>query len=256
MNRKLLFYLLVFDAVFIAGLFLFLGFDWYWSLIAFLFPLGFIVIASSKIQWNFFLQAIPSAKTCEPKIVLTFDDGPHPVYTPQVLEILNKYEIKASFFLIGKNAKQYPYLVERIVEAGHTIGNHSFSHSNTIDFKNKHGWVKELEETDQEIRKITGKTPKFFRPPFGVTTPHLALAIKQTQHLVIGWNVRSFDTSAKNPQKVVTKVLAEIKPGSIVLLHDRHELIIPILEQLLPELARKNFTFVTVNDLIDEKPYV
>ena len=80
----------------------------------------------------------------------------------------------------------------------------------------------------------------------------MAAAIRETGHLVIGWNVRSFDTSTKNPQKVVQKILRETQAGSILLLHDRHENILPILEQLLPELQRKNYTFVTVNERNDE----
>ncbi len=255
MNRKLLFYLLTFDAFIIAGIIIYLGFDWYWGLIGFLIPLGFIAIASSKIQWNFFLKAVHSGKQNERKIALTFDDGPHPVYTPLVLDFLKKHQIKASFFLIGKNVKSYPYLLERIIKEGHTVGNHSFSHSKTIDFKSKNGWLKELEETDLEIQKFIGKKPKFFRPPFGVTTPHLASAINHTKHVVIGWNLRSFDTSQKDPQAVSEKIIQNVKPGTTLLLHDCHERILPILEQILPQLENKNFTFVTVNELIDEEPY-
>lgn len=255
MAKKLIFYLLVFDAFFIAGLLLLLGFDWYWSLLGLL-PIGFIALASSQIQWNFFLPAVHSVQITENKVALTFDDGPHPVYTPQVLDILKKYNAKAGFFLIGKNVRQNPHLTERIIKEGHTIGNHSFTHSKTIDFKDKKGWLKELEETDSEIQKITGNRPRFFRPPYGVTTPHLGSAIEKSGHLVIGWDVRSFDTTTKNPQALAEKVIKKTKNGSIILLHDRHEMIVPILEQLLPELARKNFTFVAVNDLIDEQPYV
>lgn len=252
MQKKLIFYMLIFDAFFIAGIFLFLDFPWYFILIGILPPLVFLAIACSKIQWNFFIPAVHSINTNELKIALTFDDGPHPVYTPQVLDLLKNHEAKASFFLIGKNVKDYPFIVERIKDEGHTIENHSFSHSKTIDFKSKKGWIKEIEATDFEIQKITGEKPKFFRPPYGVTTPHLAAAIRETGHLVIGWNVRSFDTSTKNPQKVVQKILRETQAGSILLLHDRHENILPILEQLLPELQRKNYTFVTVNERNDE----
>jgi len=248
--------MLIFDAFFIAGILLYLEMDWYWALLGFLIPLGFIALASSQIQWNFFLSAIHSGQASGNKISLTFDDGPHPVYTPQVLDFLKTQDAKATFFLIGKNVKQYPYLVERIVKEGHTIGNHSYSHSKTIDFKSKNNWLKELNETDSEIQKITGKQPRFFRPPFGVTTPHLASAIEKTKHLVIGWNVRSFDTTKTSPEKINRKILAQTKSGSIILLHDRHENIVPILEQLLPELASKSYTFVTVNELIDEKSYV
>ena len=186
---------------------------------------------------------------------MTFDDGPHPIYTPKVLELLKKHRAKASFFLIGENLKKHPYLVERILDEGHSIGNHSFTHSKTIDFKGKARWLKEIEETDLEIQKITGKKPKFFRPPYGVTTPHLADALEKTGHLTIGWNQRTYDTILRNPKKILSKLRKNLKAGDIVLLHDSHENIIPILEHLLPEVERKNLSFVTINELINEEPY-
>lgn len=251
----------VFSAIILSLILIALGLIWNSNLnsnfifLPIIIWLIFVSIASSKIQWNFFLTAIHSGKTSEPKIALTFDDGPHPVYTPQVLDFLKQNKIKASFFCIGKNVKDFPHLVKRILDEGHTIGNHSFTHSKTIDFKNKKSWIEEIEKTDLEIEKIGGMKPQFFRPPYGVTTPHLASALKRTQHLVIGWNVRSFDTSSKNPSKTVRKICKKIRPGSIVLLHDRHENILPILEQLLPKIRDKNFTFVTVNELIHGEPF-
>ncbi len=256
MTKKLIFYLLIFDAFLIAGILLYFGIDWFWAVFPFAALFGFVALACSKIQWNFFVSAIHSGNNSTQKIALTFDDGPDPNYTPQVLDILKKHNAKATFFLIGKNIKQYPNLAERIEKEGHTIGNHSFSHSNFIDFKSKKGWIEELEQTDLEIQKATGRKPKFFRPPFGVTTPHLATALKNTKHLVIGWNVRSFDTSSRNPSKTVKKICKKIRSGSIVLLHDRHENIVPLLEQLLPEIERKNLSFATVNELINEEPYI
>ena len=255
MKFKLIFYMLILDVFFLCGILSAFGVSWYWLILSVLPILVFLVLACSRIQWNFFLKGIHSGNSTQNKIALTFDDGPHPVYTPQVLDFLDKHSIKATFFCIGKNVKQYPYLVERIIKEGHTIGNHSFSHSNFIDFKNKNGWLKEIEATDLEIQKITGQKPRFFRPPFGVTTPHLARAIKKTQHLVIGWNVRSFDTRNLPAEKIVRKISPKIQAGSIILLHDRHERILPILEQLLPEIAQKNLSFTTINELINEKPY-
>jgi peptidoglycan/xylan/chitin deacetylase (PgdA/CDA1 family) len=169
---------------------------------------------------------------------------------------LERHNAKATFFCIGKNVQNYPEIIKKIIENGHTIGNHSFSHSDFIDFNGKKTWLKEIEKTDSEIQQITGFKPKLFRPPFGVTTPHLADALRKSGHISVGWNIRTYDTILKSPEKIVQKVLKNVKPGSIVLLHDCHENIIPILENLLPGLARKNFSFVTVNELIDEKPYI
>ena len=255
MKRKLLFYILIFDSFFLAGIFWFLGFSWIWILIPFLILLVFIAVVSSKIQLNFFVPAIHSGDSSTQKIALTFDDGPHPKYTPQVLDILKKHDVKATFFLIGKNIKQYPNLAERIVNEGHTIGNHSFTHSKTIDFKNQNGWKKEIENTDLEIRKILGKKPKFFRPPYGVTTPHLAGALKKSEKKTIGWSQRTYDTMSISPMKIKEKIIKNLKSGDIILLHDTHENIVPLLEHLLPEIEHKNLSFATVNEMINEEPY-
>ena len=231
------------------------NFSWNLLWIPVLSWLVFVALASVNIRWNFFVKSIHSGKSNEQKIALTFDDGPHPVYTPMVLELLEKYHAKATFFCIGKNVQENPEVLKEILEKGHTIGNHSFTHSNFIGFNGKRSWLNELKKTDAEIEKATGIRPKFFRPPFGVTTPHLADALRKSGHLSIGWNIRTYDTVLKSPEKIVQNILKQINPNSIVLLHDRHEIILPILEQLLPILARQNFESVTINELIDEKPY-
>jgi len=214
-----------------------------------------VSLVSANIRWNFFIKSVHKGSRADRKIALTFDDGPHPVYTLKVLEILKKYNAKATFFCIGKNIQNHPKIVQQIFKNGHSIGNHSFTHYKTIDFKSKSGWIKELKKTDSEIRKITGKKPRFFRPPFGVTTPHLADALRKSGHINIGWSQRTYDTILRDFHKINRKILKNAKPSDIILLHDHHENIVPLLEQLLPELARKNFTFTTVNELIDEEPY-
>lgn len=256
MNRIIIFYLLLFDAFFVAGLFVFLGYPWYWVILHIVIFLLITGIFVSNIYFNIFVPSIHKKETSELKIALTFDDGPHPIYTPIVLNILKKHNAKASFFLIGKNIQAYPYLVERIIGEGHTIGNHSYSHSNTIGFKSKKGWLEEIQSTNEILQRQFGILPRFFRPPFGITTPHLASALKKTEMLSIGWSHRTFDTAVKDVNKIENSILNNIKPGTIILMHDSHERIQPLLEQLLPKLAHKNFSFVTVNELINEKPYV
>lgn len=225
-----------------------------WPGVYILFPLILWAIVvppgSFNIQWNFFLNAISKGNPAGNKIALTFDDGPHPEYTPRVLELLEKYDAKASFFCIGKKVKKHPAVLQEIHLKGHNIGNHSFSHGYWIDFNGKNSWLREIDFTDREIEKVIGRKPRFFRPPFGVTTPHLAKAIRKRHHRVIGWNLRSFDT-VKNPNLVVDKILKNVSPGSILLLHDHLPGILTILEQLLPELLARNFTFVTLEELID-----
>ena len=206
------------------------------------------------MSWGFFLKAVTSnPDITEKKIAITFDDGPNPQYTPIVLQLLENYDAKASFYCIGKQVKKYPELLKLISDRGHEIGNHSYSHEWTIDFKSTEDWLTELKNTDQAIFKVTGKKTESFRPPFGVTTPHLAKAITVTGHKVIGWNIRSFDMVLKNPNIVLNRIVKKVKPGAIILLHDKHERIEIVLEQLLQFLKKQDYQMVTIKELLDEK---
>lgn len=256
MKFKLLNYTILISILIILGLIFWCNFSWFFVFIPVIIWFTIVSIASFNIQWDFFLDAVSKGNSSENKIALTFDDGPHREFTPKVLELLQKFNAKGTFFCIGKNVKINPEILQLIDSENHTIGNHSFSHSKNIGFSGKKNWLEEINAADLEIQKIISKKPKFFRPPFGVTTPHLAKSIRETNHQMIGWNVRSFDTiSTQNPEKIVNRILKKVKPGSIVLLHDHLPQIIPILEILLPELQKRNFTFVTVDELINSNPY-
>ncbi len=220
--------------------------------------IGLAIIAwgAFHIQANFFLEATHQGDATHRQIALTFDDGPHPVYTPQVLELLDRHHAKATFFCIGKHAAQYSGIVKQAHNAGHAIGSHSYSHAATIDFNGKARWIEELQQTDTAIAQAISRKPKFFRPPFGVTTPHLAKAIRTSGHRAIGWRVRPYDTlESRSPKRIVHAILRRVRPGAIILLHDTHDRIIPILEQLLPKLQHRGYTLATVAELIDQDAY-
>lgn len=256
MKFKIINFIILISILILSGLILKYNLNWIYIFIPIIIWLLIVSIASFNIQCNFFLNFISKGNPEGNKIALTFDDGPHPEFTPKVLVLLEKFNAKATFFCIGENVENYSDVLIKISENQHTIGNHSYTHSNKIDFNNKDGWLDEIISTDLAIQYTINKIPRFFRPPFGVTTPHLAKAINATNHLVIGWNVRSFDTVQNHtPERIVSRILKQIKPGSIILLHDHIPKIIPILEQLLPELQKRNFNFVTVDELINSKPY-
>lgn len=218
--------------------------------------LGVLAWGAFHIQANFFLKATHQGNTEGQQIALTFDDGPHPIYTPQVLKLLDHYNAKATFFCIGKNVAKHPDIVKQLHDAGHTVGNHSYSHAATIDFHGKSAWLGELQQTDTVIEQAIGRGPRFFRPPYGVTTPHLANAIRTSGHRTIGWRVRPYDTlKNRTPNHIAQTILKKVKPGSIILLHDTHNRMVPVLEQLLPELHQRGYRLVTVAQLIDQDAY-
>jgi len=235
----------------LAALFYDLSFGW--AILVVLFWLGSVVWGSLTIQSGYFVKTYNSG-TSQNQIALTFDDGPHPA-TLQVLELLERHKAKATFFCIGKQIEKHPEIFKKIIENGHTVGNHSYSHSNYFGFFPSEKVKNELDLTDALITKHTGKKPLFFRPPFGVTNIHIKLALKKTKHFTIGWNIRSLDTTIKSEEAILKRILKRLKPGSIVLLHDTSQRTVNVLEQLLIHLDRENFQPVTVDQLLNIPAY-
>ena len=149
---------------------------------------------------------------------LTFDDGPNEPYTSQILDILKEFQIKASFFVCGKNVEYYPETTRKIVSEGHVIGNHSFFHSRFLSFT---GFLaKEIEKTDEIIFKTTERKTKLFRPPWGVVTPWLKNYLKENDYKLFLWDIAPWDWIKSSPEKISKRVLDKIKPNNIILLHD------------------------------------
>lgn len=193
-------------------------------------------IGSFCIGLNYHLQAKNKLISSD-RIALTFDDGPHPQFTPQILDLLKTYKVKATFFCIGKNLKKYPELAQRIVDEGHSLGNHSYTHSYFFSFYPTKKIKTELDLTSQLIALYTNNN-EIFRPPYGVTNPAIARA--STTYKVIGWDVRSLDTVIKNPSKISARIIKRLNPGSIVLMHDTHKQTLPALENVLRYLKKNN----------------
>ncbi len=194
------------------------------------------------IGLNFHIDSINSLNTDSKQVMLTFDDGPHNPNTPIVLEILKKHNVKAVFFLIGKNIPGNESIVKQIVEEGHQIGNHSFSHDYWIDV-----WpTKKVTEDFLECQKLIHQfqpASKLFRPPYGVTNPNIASAVKKLHLQSIGWNIRSYDTSIKDVEKIKQRILSQLKPGAIILLHDRLDFMPGLLEVLIPAIKARGYNF-------------
>ncbi|UII34794.1 polysaccharide deacetylase family protein [Fulvivirga ulvae] len=237
--------------VIIASIFLldyFLPVHWVFYVITSIAFVAFLVIGSSVMRYNIFIPAFTSPEDVENKIAITFDDGPHQ-FTESVLDILRKYKSKASFFLIGKHLEKNPKIAQRIVDEGHVVGNHSYSHHKFFSLFSKKCIAAEIEKTNALITDTTGRTIDYFRPPYGVTNPAIAAAVKATGMKVIGWNLRSFDTSGADHEKIIKRVIPKIKPGSVILLHDNREQTPEILEAILLHAKKKNYKCVTIDEI-------
>lgn len=227
-----------------------------WSISYFIwgFVVWFLLVlyGSFFIQSNYHLKALTKVKTGKNLVAITFDDGPSS-FTKEVLDILDKYQAKATFFCVGKNIESNPELFKLILEKGHLVGNHTYSHSNNIGFSRTHTVKAEIDKNDEIIEKYSGSKPKYYRPPFGVTNPRIARALNKTQHEVIGWNIRSLDTFIHDEDKIYNRIIRQIRPGSIILLHDTSERSVHVLERLLIHLDSMNYRSITVDELLKEK---
>jgi peptidoglycan/xylan/chitin deacetylase (PgdA/CDA1 family) len=189
------------------------------------------------------------------KIALTFDDGPHPRLTPKILDILKRYHIHATFFIIGKNAELYPHLVERILSEGHEIGNHTYSHNKVVgcDF----GQIKrEVEHCESVIYEIADYKTKLIRPPEGFLDDNVKAIAQQMDYNIILWNIDTLDWAHKSPADICQNISKNISQGSIILMHDYIGYHSPTPEALalfIPVLLERGYQFSVVSDLIGSK---
>lgn len=209
---------------------------------------------SRKIQ--FAGELINRVNTSEKVIALTFDDGPMPIYTEKVLEKLEPFGIKATFFLTGEAIENNPDLAKVIVKCGHQIGNHSYSHKKMVFVSSK--FVKdEIDKTNQLILETGYKGDTIFRPPYGKKLFTLPLYLRKKSIPTIMWDIepeKFVDTN--DPQNIVDYAVKNTKPGSIILLHpmfQSRKTTIESIPLMVEKLLKKGFKFVTVSELIDVK---
>ncbi len=236
-------------------LWLILHYAVFWFLLAVIVGIGITAWGAFDIRLGYFTDTFYRRKHQRGKtIALTFDDGPTP-FTAQILDLLRQYEAKATFFCIGRQVAQYPELAQRIVQEGHTIANHTYNHSTFFGFQSEAKVLEELQQGDGIIKKIVGKKPKFFRPPFGITNPSVAKAVKQTKHQLIGWSNRSLDTVTFAEEKIYDRVLRKLQTGDIVLFHDTSSRTVHVISRLLPYLKEQGYDLVSVDDLLTLHAY-
>jgi len=192
------------------------------------------------------------------RIALTFDDGPCAGYTEQILDILRHREVKATFFVCGQNVERSPEILRRVQAEGHTIGNHGYSHPFPF-FRSRHFFAREIDLTQEAIAKVTGKRPKFFRPPFGARWLGLQPVLKARGLSLVNWSDTGYDWKLDTPG-IVRETLKALGPGSIILLHDGGRVYPPqrvdrsptvkALPAILEGAAKAGFTFVSLDELL------
>ena len=197
--------------------------------------------------------AFRSVKNSDMKIALTFDDGPHPALTQRILDILARYNVKATFFMVGVNVENYPDAARAVFEAGHEIGNHTYSHR--ILNRLTHEEIDaEIEGCESVLEELCEYRPRLFRPPQGAINPQVEADADQNDYSLILWSLDTRDWEDKNAARIAREVVSSAKAGDIILMHDYigHGSRTPeALEILLPELLARGFKPVTVSELTD-----
>lgn len=189
-------------------------------------------------------------------VALTFDDGPDRRFTPRVLDVLKRHDVKATFFLMGSRAKALPDVTKRIRNEGHDIGNHTYWHPNFE--KESIGRLEwEVLETEKVLEDIVGYRPKLFRSPYGFLNEPIVRKLGQMNSMAIGWSVDSLDWMQLDSNRVQKNVLSNMHPGAVVLMHSgghwTQDLsgMVEALDAIIPRLKKDGMTFVTVSEMFD-----
>src|SRR5688572_2761957 len=228
---------------------------WWYALVGIIY-LNIQAYGAAVLSAEFFMPVKFQGDRASNKIAITFDDGPIPVMTEKILDVLKTHKAPAAFFCIGNRVNDYPALTKRIYDAGHLIGNHSYWHGAMFDLQSADKIAKELRDTDSAIEKVIHKKPNFFRPPYGVTNPMVATAVAKGGYKTIGWTIRSFDTMTKNGNVLLERITKSLKGGDVILFHDYSTATLEILPAFLDEVAKLGLKIVRVDELLKEKAYV
>ena len=211
---------------------------------------GILAITQSSLTTPSLVRAPGTyykANTQEKVIALTFDDGPDPIDTPEVLNILKTKNVRATFFVLGQAAQANPYLLKRLVMEGHEIGNHSFSH----DYQQRR-LVQEIKKTDQEVFVSTGTHTYFYRPPGGFLSKTQLETVKKNGHIVALWSVDSKDWRNPGVKQIVDNVIKNVFPGAIILLHDggyQRTQTVKALGPIIDALQDRGYRLATLSEL-------
>ena len=188
----------------------------------------------------------PKPTTSTKRVALTFDDGPHPKVTQQILKTLKKYNAKATFFVLGESVEKNPNVLKEVFNAGHEIGNHTYSHPKLTTLTNKQIQT-QVESTNKAVKSITGNNPTVFRPPYGSYDKTVSSQLNVPNVL---WTVDTLDWKHRDPKKTLQIVKSNVKNGSIILMHDIHQSTADALDSVISTLQKQGYEFVTVSEIL------
>ena len=200
------------------------------------------------------ITKLPAAAAARNEVSLNFDDGPDPEVTPQVLDMLDRYDARASFFCIGSKAAQFPVLVKEIVHRGHSVENHTQRHSHAFAFFGPQGLDREVGASQRTLTELAGRPPAFFRAPAGFRSPFLDRVMAAFGLHYVSWTRRGFDTVSGDARGVLTRLTRGLAAGDILLMHDGgpardrdgDPVVIAVLPRLLEALAARGLKPVTL----------
>lgn len=189
------------------------------------------------------MRRLPEASAARGEVSVTIDDGPDPVVTPVVLDLLDEHRARATFFCIARQAERHPQLCREIVARGHSVQNHSHRHSHTFSLSGPRAFAREIDLAQEALAQITGRRPVFFRAPAGLRNPFLAPVLHARALQLVSWTRRGFDTVYTQPAGVLARLTHGLAAGDIVLLHDAGSRSAPsgkpMVLEVLPELLRR-----------------
>lgn len=192
------------------------------------------------------LVRLPAPAARRREVCLTFDDGPTPDATPRVLDLLDRFHAKATFFCIGENAAAHPELVKEIVRRGHSVENHSYRHRHTFAFHGLPRLRREVDSAQAAITAIAGRSPQFFRAPAGFRSPLLDPVLATRGLRYVSWTRRGFDTIRGNPTRVLRRLTRGLAAGDVLLLHDTGPVVLEVLPKLLEEITARGLKPVSL----------
>lgn len=219
---------------------------------------GIGLILSAVLPGNHFYGPVFLEGQHDKKVVaLTFDDGPYPPYTNQILDILKEYKVPATFFVVGQNAQKHPDLVRRIKQDGHQLGNHTYNHIDLLK-ADRNLIEREVDSTNKVIGAITGQVPNVVRPPHGFRDPVVMEVMAERKLKVVEWSVMSRDWTNPGVDAIVSRTVTKVQNGSIILLHDGDGVAskdsraqtVEATRHIIRELLAQGYKFVTVDEIL------